>query len=414
MKTRNVFLGSIGSICLLLFLTYCTKETIITEEVIVETFIRDTLSIEELLREVSPMTFDEEPTEGNNLSFPVIWSDGFAKTLREPPVEGDVLLNGEWWYVWGDNPAEPDSPIFSCLPNSLVPSLCADGSEPGDGISNVYLAFIQKVPSNVWQADNFMATEPTNVDFIDWGDNLESIDWGIHARVRVEVVLYENLVDPVVEYAMRHVSGWGADEVHGLQTNLDSTVVYGPGTQATVYSHNARLTIQKLNISHDSITPGSLTWIPGMGWSEVDAETDLINEPIFNKAVYEAADGPGYYNAEVNVKGKIIYGYTWSVRSLNEEIGDYRITFSLDEAGGVVPLNTFFDDQTSILLPIEEEESTDSEDGESTRGGVAVIDLENNLTYMDITIREGGGGGGGGNGGGGHDGGGGGHNGKGN
>jgi hypothetical protein len=408
MKKLNFFLGVIIGTFLLLFLAYCTKEEIMTQEVI----IRDTLTLEEMLKDVKPMFFDEEPTDGNNLSFPVIWSDGFAKTLREPPVVGEVLLKGEWWYVWGEDPIDPQAPIFSCMPNSLAPSLCADGSEPGDGSSEVYLAYIQKVASNAWQADNFMATEPLIVDIVDWGDNLESIDWGIFSHVRVELALYENLATPAVEYAMRHVSSWGDEEVHGLQTDLDTTVIFGPGTQATVYSHNARLTIQKLNIAHDSITPGSLTWIPNQGWTETDAGTDLINEPLLNQAVYEGGDGPDYYAAEVNVKGKIIYGYTWAVRHLNEDIGDYRITFSFDEVGGVVPLNTFFDDLTEIYT-VEEEESGESEDGEGTKGGIGIIDPENNLTYMDITIKESGGGGGHGDGGGGHNGGGGGgHSGK--
>jgi uncharacterized membrane protein YgcG len=161
------------------------------------------------------------------------------------------------------------------------------------------------------------------------------------------------------------------------------------------------LTIQKLNVAHDSITPESLTWIPNEGWSEVDPEVDLVNDPIFNQSVYEAGDGPGFYNAEVNVKGKVIYGYTWAVRHLNEDAGDYRITFSFDNEGGVVSLNTFFDDLTEIYLPVEEEVSTESEDAEGNRGGMGIIDIENNLTYMDITIKEGGGG----QGGGGHDGG---------
>ncbi len=49
--------------------------------------------------------------------------------------------------------------------------------------------------------------------------------------------------------------------------------------------------------------------------------------PDFNKRVYEEGDGPGYYNAEINVKGRIIYGYTWNVRQLNEGAGDYRHHF---------------------------------------------------------------------------------------
>ena len=276
----------------------------------------------------------------------------------------------------------------------------------------MYRAYIQKVPSNVWQADNFTATEPVYVDIIDWGDNLESIDWGIRSQVRTEIVLYENLTTPVVEFAMRHVSGWGADEVHGLQTNLDSSIVYGPGTQATVYSHNARLTIQKLNVDKDSIPEGGLVWVPKLGWETSEAYTDLVNPPLLNQAVYEAGDGPGYYNAEVNVKGKIIYGYTWDVRHMNEDLGTYRITFSFDEEGGTVALNTFFDELTEIFVVVEEESSEDGEDAEGSRGGTGVIDVANNLTYMDIRIIEGhgpgGGGGHNGGGGGGHTGGGGG------
>lgn len=394
MKILKFILGGVSSICIIFLISNCTKEEIIVEE--------SSCSLDDLLANVKVVP-SEEPTEGNNLSFPVIWSDGYEKTLREPPVEGEALLAGEWWYVWGEDPIDPNYPIYSCKPNSIVPTLCADASEPASDGSDLYLAYIQKVPSNVWQAANFPATEPLNVDLIDWGDNLESVDWTVRSMVRTELVLYENLDSTVVEYAMRHVDGWGTDEVHGLQTTLDSAIVYGPGTQATVYSHNARLTIQKINVDRDSIPEGALSWVPREGWTSTDPEAGLVNSPLFNMAVYEAADGTGYYNAEVNVKGKIIYGYTWNLRHMNEGTGTYRITFSLDSEGGTVALNTFFDDLTQILVPIEEEEPTEAEDSEGSRGGIGVLDIENNLTYMDIRITEGQGQGGGGGGGGHHD-----------
>ena len=401
MKVLKSVFGGVSSIMLIFQISSCTKEEIIVEE----------MSIEDLLENVE-VAASEEPTAGNNLSFPVIWADGYEKTLREPPVEGEASLAGEWWYVWGEDPIDPNYPIFSCKPNSIVPELCADASAPGDDLSNVYKAYIQKVASNVWQASNFPATEPLNVDLIDWGDNLESIDWGVRSMVRTEIVLYENLETPVVEYAMRHVDGWGEDEVHGLQTTLDDEIVYGPGTQATVYSHNARLTIQKLNVDRDSIPEGKLTWVPNTGWESVNPNDTLINPPLVNMAVYEAEDGPGYYNAEINVKGKIIYGYTWNLRHMNEGIGTYRITFSLDKEGGPVPLNTFFNGSTQILVPVEEDavakaditsahEDSDEEGGEGSRGGTGIIDVANNLTYMDVRIIEGHGQGGGGGGGGG-------------
>jgi len=97
---------------------------------------------------------------------------------------------------------------------------------------------------------------------------------------------------------------------------------------------------------------------------------------------------------------------------MNEGTGSYRITFSFDSEGGPVALNTFFDELTEILVPIEEESvskivltangDTESEDGEGSRGGTGIIDIANNLTYMDIRIVEGHGEGGGGGGGGHH------------
>ena len=381
MKFTKLLLAGIGFIFATLLFVECQKEDLVTY---------DDAQYE--------MAVSQPTTAGNNLSFPVIWSDGFEKVLREPPVAGEPFLEGEWWYVWAEDPAEPTDPVYSCLPNINDPTKCQDGSTPGDGSSTVYIAYIQKDEFNVWQADNFSVTEPLKVDLIDWGDNLESIDWSIKSQVRTEIVLYENLSTPVIQYAMRQVSGWGTDEVHGLQTDQGGEPILGPGDQATVYSHNARLTIQKLNIDRDSIVPNSLTWVPNTGWTETDPNSDeLINEPIFNMAVYEAGDGPGYYNAEINVKGKIMYGYTWNLKALNDGAGFYRITYSFDETGGVVPLNTYFDEFTEILIPIEEK----SDDGDP-RGGEAMIDIANNLTYMDIRILDkiGGGNGGGGNGGG--------------
>ncbi len=263
-------------------------------------------------------------TAGNNLSYPVLWSDDFEKVL--PGTMGEYTLNGEWWYVWGEDPYDPQQPLYSCQPDPNDPDLCMGDTpyEPGDGTSVVYKAYVQKDVNNTWQAFNATPEGPVNIDLIDWGDDLESVDFSIRSMVRAEVVLFEYLDDETYvdktlpeypQYPMRHVFGWGSSEVHGLQTFNqagDPLPVYDavvptdpPYYLATVYSHNARFMIQKLNVENLGEL-GELTWIPGEGWTGDD-----VNEPIFNKAVYEAGDGPGYYNAEINVKGKIIYGYTW-------------------------------------------------------------------------------------------------------
>jgi hypothetical protein len=258
---------------------------------------------------------------------------------------------------------------------------------------------------------------PVVVDWIDWGDSLESQDWNTNSKVRLEVVLLKDLTVPMLQYTMNHISGWGIDEMWGLAATGDPVdedpgvdAIEGPGTQATVYSHCARLTIQKLLVLQDDERLADLIWVPEDGWTEPeDYGVELINEPIFNAAVHEAeGESSGDYSAEINVKGKIMYGYTWSVRDEHDNTasqageGVYRVTFSLDETCGVdetgedVTRNTdFVDPDTQIFLPIEvieEEEAvtllaeSDDSDGGDTGGGVAVIDYDNDLTYIDLNI----------------------------
>lgn len=348
---------------------------------------------------------NEPEIAGNNLSYPVIWAEGVTKNL--PGTPGMVpVLEGVWWYWWGMEGTDPNIVPLSCAPDPENPACCDDGVEgepsaiePGEGWMRAYL---QKDELNQWQAESAdWSSSPVHVHWIDWGDNLESVDWYTRSQVRTEVVLFQDLNTPMLEYEMRHVDGWGIDEVHGLAATNAPMAIEGEGLRATIYSHCARLTIQKLLIDREDPRLDGLIWVPGQGWTgPEDSEDELINVPIFNMAVHEGGIGPGYYSAEINVKGRIIYGYTWSVRRLNDmaggtAAGDYRITFSLDElCGDDVSCNTFFvDGTTEILQPIESEITIEDESG---GGGVAQLDFENNLTYMDIRILERSGGGGGG------------------
>jgi len=378
----------------------------------------------------SPVLKGGKPTPStgvNSLSFPVIWAEGVAKTL--PGTAGMTpTLTGEWWYQWGTNGIDPDVTPASCLPDPDDDAYCDDGvtgsvgplpgADPADNPLPLAKAYIQKDDGNVWQAwsgdaDLSGEADPFTgqliVDSIDWGDNLESVDWYTRSQVRTEVVLFQMLTTPQLEYQMRHTSGWGIDEVHGLATDLTDVPLLGPGDRATVYTHCARMTIQKLLVDRTdpALDPalGNLVWVPGTGWTEADTYAgELINLPIFNKPVYEGGDGPGYYSAEINVKGRIIFGYTWNVRQLNDAVvnggeaaGDYRITFSLDASCGGTSLNTFFvDGVTGIMVPAEEEvvvTAAEGDDGGSDTGGaVGVLDFANNLTYMDVRILQRGGG----------------------
>jgi hypothetical protein len=281
-------------------------------------------------------------TVGNNLSFPVIWSDGYQRALR------------------GDFGTE----------SFLGASTIIDGLE----------LFHQQDALNHWQAESASGLgAPVNVDWIDWGDNLEARPWPYRAKIRVEVVLYRDLEQPMLGYEMGWVTGLGVDEMWGATTGTYDS------PQAAVYSHCARLTIQKLTADPAE----NLIWNPATGRWDGDA-----GEPFYNNAVWEnEGEGPlTGYSAETNIKGKIIYGMLWDTKSDSDGEGIYRLTFSFDSQG-LVALNTFFTDATQVIVSEEEGEKAEP------LGGHAVVDHENNLTYIDVTIvpPTGGRGGGGGN-----------------
>jgi hypothetical protein len=381
---------------------------------------------------------------GNNLSYPVIWAEGAALALRGE--YGTTTPDGAGQYWWG-NDAVGDP--LTCLPDPDDEAFCDDGLNgsvgPLPGPADVICkAFLQQDELNEWQAASAdMSASPVLVDWIDWGDNLESVAWSLNSMVRTEVVLLQDLFEfdcpadldgdglvgindflfvlgewggpggdvngdgdtdildllavlgqwgacpalatEMLEYRMRHLFGRGKDEMWGLSTigelvpeemEYDYQTTY---PQATVYSPCARLIIQRLLVDRGDPRLDSLEWVPTEGWTEPAGEPDeLINPPIYNNAAWEGGHGPGFYSAEVNVKGRVIFGYTWNVRKLNEDAGDYRITFSLDATcGGSILLNTWFDE--AQIVPPEDEELPPA-------GGVAVIDVDNNLTYIDITI----------------------------
>jgi len=380
MEIKKLFLA-IGMFSFLFLFTKCSEDTLILDE------------SEVLNKTTTELSFKgkivTEESFGNNLSFPVIWSDGATKSLRGTLEQ--YQIDGVWYGVWGEDPIDPQADLFSCGPY-------ISGATPCDEAE--YKAFIQKDEFNVWQASNWIEEENVVIDFIDWGDNLESVDWYTKSQVRVEVVLYKDLIEQVTQYPMRHASGWGTDEIHGLQTTMDNTIVSDAtlGYQATVYSHNARFTIQKINVDNLDHLAGNLKWRNKEGWIEVEGyNEDLINDsPLFNNPAYEGKDGPTNFGAEVNVKGKIIYGFTWNVRNLNEGEGYYRLTFSFDNGDSGYPLNTFFENGVTEILVTEEapEVTLDStESGEDSGGGTPVIYYQQEsgntiyVTYMDVLIK---------------------------
>jgi hypothetical protein len=369
----------------------------------------------------------EDETAGNNLSVPVVWSDRVGLPLRGSPDDPPVLL-GDWWYWWGTESAT-GSPL-SCRPDPDDMSRCddgvpgrANGPMPGASLpgAEVFQAFLQKDEFNVWQAWNDYAQGRVLVDWIDWGDNLEARNWNLRSQVRTEVVLLEDLRtndsaqggwEPVgipVHYSMRHTAGWGATEMHGLAV-MAGVPQLELGTEATVYSHSVRFVIQKLNIRRDDPRTSQLYWGRDAGWVQSAATVGrLVEPPMYDGRVWQSGDGPGFYKAEINIKGRVIYGYTWDVRNMNQGPGDYRLTFALEQGPLAVPQNTFFHEDVTAIVPFGDEETTlgpkagggGGGGGGGGRGGTggggspqtgarAQIDYKNNLTYIDVRITSGG------------------------
>lgn len=274
---------------------------------------------------------------GNNLSFPVIWSDGATKILRG--IFGTSIFNGK----------------LSAI----------------DGVNWYH----QQDEFNVWQAENLTIDPAVGpqvvVDSIDWGDNLEAKDWSLTSVVRTEVVLFKNLNTigwpSMTGFEMMLLYGQGTSEMWGTNTiNYQSN-------KSTVYSGCARLTIQKM-VQPKGIAQNTV-WNPALGrWEGPDAGIVL-----FNGGVWEAVDGPGDYSAEINIPGKIIYGYNWKVRNMNAGAGTYRLTFSLDGMRGIghpsIVLNTFFREGTTAIIPTK------------GTGGITALDYGNNLTYIDVNLK---------------------------
>ena len=300
-------------------------------------------------------TGEETPT--NNLSYPVIWSDGVSIV--------ESLPSTDWTFAAINTPA---TECFTGDTGGLpVPedAVCYYDVEAPVGDSP-QVWWLQQREANQWQAYNPMATQPVAITGVDWGDDLESRDnFNTRSVIRTEVVLLKNVVDdPTSEFndvpdflafqmsgavpgtanspVEMHGTNYGGPEnpALGTQTLIDPTLVR-PGFQATIYSACARFIIQK--VVGD---PASLQWNPADGhWGPISA----VNNPVFNGAIYPDALADDY-SAEINVSGTLIYGYNWNLRKVGEGAGLYRLTYVLDGGGDVggscttTHLNTYLAD----------------------------------------------------------------------
>lgn len=261
-----------------------------------------------------------ETTVGNNLSYPVLAIDGFAIT----PL---------------------GTPALTASYTGSYPGLTAD--------EITYLQangpwYAQKTTGNTWQAE-YANTGNVDVTYIDWSDNMESVNPKIRAPFRIEMVLFKALDVPMTAYNMAVLEyPSSADELQGT-----NGLTY-ESNYATVVSSKPLLVVQYLG----SAVPEGLTW-QGTQWSSGTVV-------------------PVSFAPELNVGGKYVYGASqggWKPTSL----GYYRITFYVPTGSGLnLSLGTIANASTGFTAPTE---------GVAT----AVVDPVNNLTYMDVLVKASGG-----------------------
>jgi hypothetical protein len=276
-----------------------------------------------------------ETTVGNNLSYPAITADGYAIT----PVTDSFTVT---------YPVDATD-TYSGLTADEIAWLEANGPW-----------YPQKTTGNTWQADYVDAVAAVDVDFIDWGDNVETVSPKLRSPFRLEVTLYEPLADLGASangYTMRVLEyPSSSNELQGTN-NVKYDADY-----ATVVSASPKLVVQFLGAS----VPTNLEWAS-------------------DKWVYSGTNtwpsiAPVSFAPELNVGGKYVWGASqggWKPT----QAGYYRITFFAPLAGEVQLNGMIANASTGFTAPAEGK-------------AVAVLVPALNLTYIDVLALAGGGGGG--------------------
>jgi hypothetical protein len=284
----------------------------------------------------APLTKAGGNTAGaNNLSVPVFFAEGIGLTGLN--VAESTGMPGDTGDVWGET--------FPYLDVSY---------------------YLQQSGS-IWQADWVSGAVTPPVEVVsDWADALTHQIWDEHSIIRTEVVLFKTdfaayqaaLATPLTGYAMSYLYGDGLEEVWGTPADPTNPTIGTiiPADAATAYSSCARFRIEKLVWPAD-ITNVPTGIIPDTFAPGYDA---YIASTFYNSSVYDryGVDGiTGAYSAELNVPGKVIYGYNWDLAHFRPptppkkdttgfswvtgvtKVGWWRLTFNLDPSWDITTRN---------------------------------------------------------------------------
>ena len=250
---------------------------------------------------VSGMRPTESSGMGNNLSWPVIFTDGIGLSGQRVSANGQRNYSGT-----GLRPAAAENltdnlttgglPFFYIgnAPNCLGP----DGNR-----------YYCQQGLNTWQAEWLDGSGSAPLDaVVKWGDNITGHAWTTASHIRVEVSL-TNESQRLAGYAMKSLSGMGPTEiVAATGARID--------TFPSLFSITPRLIIQKLDAQNGNPVYTAF-------------DTSLVKS-------LGSAEEMGRFGVEVNRSGKIVYGYMLQLSALPappagvDRAGWYRISFVLD------------------------------------------------------------------------------------
>jgi hypothetical protein len=282
-----------------------------------------------------------EESAVNNLSFPVIAMDGFGISSVAESL------------------AVPYAGAYPGLTAEQIAYLEANGPW-----------YPQKTEGNKWAAEFEDQLTAVDVSFVNWGDNIESVNPALRRPFRLEVTLYKNLETSMTAYTMAEL------EYPSSSNELQGTngITY-ESEYATIVSNQPKLLVQFLG----TIDPDDLLW----------DET----EDRWYAETGDPEDISVSFAPELNVGGRYIFGASvggWKPDTL----GAYRITFYIPGTSGVSLANADVDN----FPPLHPESGAlAAEADEGDEGGVATPAVvgDKNLTYVDVEVIAKGGGGGG-------------------
>lgn len=312
----------------------------------------------------------------------------------------------------------PNTSCVDSLGNPLTPEACtclnSDGTEYvgcvaanakclGKQHLELERIYRQKTTANKWQAGYSTSTSALPAEHVDWGDNLEGKTWPIQV-LRVETNTFSP-VTPTVRFENWHVYGQGTTElwgVHATNPGTGNPLAYADTafTYAVNVTGKAMLSLNKLDAGAAScpVTATGVSQSPFPITSAFDKTSGTWTGSAYSKSML--------YGAELNIKGSYVYGYNWNLR--NEPVpggvnraGWWRLTFyttddSVDFSGWAVPTtekNTLAPPPlTGTVSPVVSAGLTVTSESEGETGllmYVPQIDKVNQLTYLDICIKEG-------------------------